>query len=384
LKTISRNYNILENKSNFEKLITIKSVPAFFGCVTTNISKDLFADQTWQIDKKSGLIQLKRLIPLDILYKSSHTSGDIGKLWHKHHDSFCNFLMKYKNKKNIFEVGGAKGFLAKRYLSKKNNKDAYWKMIEPCPDLKFKDKRIKIIKSFFDGKYSENLSNYTIVHSHTLEHMYKPMKFIRDISNKMSIGARMIIAFPNMLEMIKRKYTNCINFEHTYFCRESHLKYMMLKNNLKLIKKKKFLDDHSIFYCFEKRSNNLKKPIVNYYNQNKKLFINYIKYHENIVKNINHKIHNELNKSRKVYLFGAHIFSQTLLNMGIDHKRIECILDNDKTKQNKRLYGTSLKVKSPNILKKEKLPLIILKCGVYNSEIKNQILKTINSKAAFL
>ena len=28
--------------------------------------------------------------------------------------------------------------------------------------------------------------------------------------------------------------------------------------------------------------------------------------------------------------------SQTLLNMGIDHKRIECILDNDKTKQNKR------------------------------------------------
>ena len=43
--------------------------------------------------------------------------------------------------------------------------------------------------------------------------MYKPMKFIRDICNKMSVGARMIIAFPNMLEMIKRKYTNCINFD---------------------------------------------------------------------------------------------------------------------------------------------------------------------------
>ncbi len=73
-----------------------------------------------------------------------------------------------------------------------------------------------MIKSFFDEKYSENLNNYTVVHSHTLEHMYRPMKFIRDISNKMSIGSRMIIAFPNMLEMLKRKYSNCINFEQHY------------------------------------------------------------------------------------------------------------------------------------------------------------------------
>ena len=60
--------------------------------------------------------------------------------------------MLYKNTKNIFEIGGAKGFLAKRYLSKKIHKDAHWKMIEPNPDLKFKDKRLKVIKSFFDEK----------------------------------------------------------------------------------------------------------------------------------------------------------------------------------------------------------------------------------------
>jgi hypothetical protein len=384
MKTVTRNSNILEIKSDFKKLITIKSFPVFLGCVKTKTSKDLFTDQTWQIDKKSGMIQLKKLIPLDILYKSQHTSGDNGNLWHKHHDSFCNFLLKYKNTKNIFEIGGAKGFLAKRYLSKKIHKDAHWKMIEPNPDLKFKDKRLKVIKSFFDEKYSENLNNYTVVHSHTLEHMYRPMKFIRDISNKMSIGARMIIAFPNMLEMLKRKYSNCINFEHTFFMREGHLKYMMLENNLKLIKKEKFLNDHSIFYCFEKRIDNSKKIKINYFKRNKKLFEDYIEYYKNLVKKINNKISNKSNKNKKVYLFGAHIFSQTLLNFGIDSKKIEYILDNDKTKQNKRLYGSSLKVKSPQILKKEEAPLVILKCGVYNDEIKNQILKNINSKATFL
>ena len=127
------------------------------------------------------------------------------------------------------------------------------------------------------------------------------------------------------------------------------------------------------FRCFE-----------NYFKRNKKLFEDYIKYYKNLVKKINNKISNKSNKNKKVYLFGAHIFSQTLLNFGIDSKKIEYILDNDKTKQNKRLYGSSLKVKSPQILKKEEAPLVILKCGVYNDEIKNQILKNINSKATFL
>ena len=38
------------------------------------------------------------------------------------------------------------------------------------------------------------------------------------------------------------------------------------------------------------------------------------------------------------------MFSQYLLNSGIDEERIECIIDNDPVKQGKRLYGTNLKV----------------------------------------
>jgi hypothetical protein len=74
-------------------------------------------------------------------------------------------------------------------------------------------------------------------------------------------------------------------------------------------------------------------------------------------------------------LFGAHIFSQTLLNFGLDEKLIECILDNDNKKHNKRLYGTNLMVKPPNILKNYNNPTVILRAGVYNNEIKNQILE---------
>ena len=59
-------------------------------------------------------------------------------------------------------------------------------------------------------------------------------------------------------------------------------------------------------------------------------------------------------------------------------KNIIGILDNDKDKQNEYLYGTKLKVFSPLILKKYNDPVVILRAGEYNSEIKNQILKKIN------
>ena len=140
-----------------------------------------------------------------------------------------------------------------------------------------------------------------------------------------------------------------------------------------ILKKKYFLKDHSIFYS----TVNLKKPnnkisFKNEYKLNKKLFKNYFSYYQNISSKINEVI----NKTQKpVYLFGAHIFSQYLINFGLNQRRIVNILDNDKLKQNKRLYGTNLIVKSPEILKKINSPLVILKAGVYNEEIKKQLTK---------
>ena len=59
------------------------------------------------------------------------------------------------------------------------------------------------------------------------------------------------------------------------------------------------------------------------------------------------------------------------------------MLDNDKNKQDKGLYGTKPKVESPKILKKVKNPVVILKAGVYSKEIKEDILKNINPKTIF-
>ena len=51
----------------------------------------------------------------------------------------------------------------------------------------------------------------------------------------------MIFSVPNMEEMVKRNYTNVMNFEHTYFLNNQFLKFLFEFNNLQILKKNKNL-----------------------------------------------------------------------------------------------------------------------------------------------
>ncbi|WP_320153881.1 hypothetical protein [Campylobacter lari] len=121
--------------------------------------------------------------------------------------------------------------------------------------------------------------------------------------------------------------------------------------------------------------------MVNDYKQNKKLFLDMKEYYQNKVERLN-----QLTKEtvRDIYLFGAHLFSQNLIYSGLDISKVVNILDNDPNKQEKRLYGTHLYIKSPQILKNKNNVLVILNAGVYNDEIKDSILNDINSNVEII
>ena len=87
--------------------------------------------------------------------------------------------------------------------------------------------------------------------------------------------------------------------------------------------------------------------------------------------------------TQPVYLFGAHVFAQYLIAFGLDTSRIVSLLDNDPKKQGKRLYGTTLLVQSPAVLRGDRRPTVILKAGVYNEEIKDDMLANINESTTF-
>jgi len=64
--------------------------------------------------------------------------------------------------------------------------------------------------------------------------------------------------------------------------------------------------------------------------------------------------------------------------------KIKYILDNDKNKHNKRLYGTNLITKSTEVIKNDDDAIVILRTAFYDEEIKKDILNNINNKITFI
>jgi SAM-dependent methyltransferase len=337
------------------------------------------ADMIWKIDPLTGIIQLSELVPLDILYMEQHVDAT-GPTWGRYNNTFADYVIKNK-KGNILEIGGGSGKLAKIVLNKENN--ITYTVIEPNPLFEETD-NLKVLKGFFSKEF-KNLfdENNTVVFSQVYEHAYEPEGFLNEISEFLPVGGILIFAYPNLEHWFKNKFTNTINFEHTMLLTDYYVDYFLKKTGFEIIEKINY-EKHSHFYTVKKIQN---KPDVTYqdldnrYEHYKQLFIEYIEYYKNLVSQINEQIKNT---DSNIFLFGGHIFSQYLIGFGLDTSRITCILDNSPLKQGKRLYGSSLKVESPKILSKYDKPLVILKAGLYNDEIINDIHSNINPNTLFI
>ena len=179
--------------------------------------------------------------------------------------------------------------------------------------------------------------------------------------------------------------SNTVNFEHPFYLDEILVDKLLSITGFKILQKKYYKRDHSIFYVTKK--NYSKKNFFNnkkFYRkmllQNYKIFSNFYSLWRKDVDNIN----KFLGRNKKYYLFGAHIFSQFLIKFGLRLDNVQGILDNDPHKQNLYLYGTKIKVFSPNILKNKSSPIVIIRAAQYSQEIKKQILNKINSSTKFI
>ena len=380
MNTIERSSDVISS-TQMEDLGGIKSFPIYMGCVSHPKSDDLYVDMLWHISPTTGLLQLKNLIPLDVLYSHpDNHSGAVGRIWMKHHQAFVDFIKEF-DPSSVLEIGGAHGILSKLY--QQNSLDTDWTILEPNP-IPVDGVKANIIKGFFDKDFKLNDQVDAIVHSHVFEHIYEPNTFLKQIADCLDCGKHLIFSLPNMKEMLSRKYTNCINFEHSVFLTEPYIEYLLSRYGFRIQKREYFLEDHSIFYACVRDTNLLPSELpTGLYEENKKIYLDYVTYHENLILELNSKIA-EIDPKRKLYLFGAHVFAQYLVMFGLDVSRVECLLDNDINKQGKRLYGTSLQVASPRILAESEHPVVILKAGVYNEEIKQDILQNINQNTIFL
>jgi len=363
---IPRERDVVSGRTDLVSLHSFLDFPVFMGAVEQSAEHDVKANMTWVISRTSGTIQLSELIPSEILYPHQTTNAAIGETWMKHHALFANFVSE-RHPKEVFEIGGAHGVLAREYLA---YEAIPWVILEPNPSP-VPGTPAKFIQGFLEGNLELMNVNQTVVHSHVLEHVYEPDQFLQALSSQMELGQEMIFSVPDLNTWLRRKYTNAINFEHTVFLTEEIVDYLLTKNGFSVRQKEHVMDGHSIFYLTERvddRRENLSVP--NFFDTNLIVFEDFIKFYTDLVV----ELERDVNLSRgPVFLFGAHIFTQYLLAFGLDERKFTGVLDNDRQKQGKRLYGTNLMVMDPEVLRNFDNSSVIVRAGAYDQEIREGI-----------
>lgn len=379
MEYISRTSSLMSEATDLELLFSFKKFPAYMGCVTSPEEDDLYLDMDWFIDQETGFIQLNKLVPLEILYgKYENHSLTVGSIWKRHHSAFASFVYKYRPD-TVLELGGAHGILAENIF--KIDPTIDWTILEPNPRIT-SELELQVIKGWFDKDFTIEKDVDCIIHSHVLEHTYDPLKFTRDIHSFLPESGRLIFSVPYLEAWLKDYSLTTLDFEHTFFLTEPYIEFILNRQGFKILEKQIYDDTHSIFYACEKVKGNSQATLnAGLYNHNKKIFMDYANYYRELVIDLNLRL-TEVDLE-KVYLFGGHVFSQYLIAFGLDISKVVCILDNDTQKQDKRLYGSNLYVRSPRILANEKNPIVIVKCGAYTDEIKSGIETEINSEVVF-
>lgn len=376
IKLVTRTVDVVTGSTDLELLHTLHDFPVFMGAVEHDASEDLTADMSWSISKSSGLIQLKDLLPLDVLYQAQTTTSAVGPTWMAHHKEFAKFIAKYAPE-GVLEFGGAHGILSIEY---QECADIPWTILEPNPSPA-EGCKAQFIKGFFDERFEFDKPFDILVHSHVFEHLYEPAGFMKAVKEFIKPGQKMLFSVPDLSEWLKRKYTNCINFEHTVYLTEPYVEFLMAKYGFRVLEKQKIMDGHSIFYAVVRDENveggKLSKDL---YAENFKVYSDFVVYYESLAAELNEKLRNW---DGEVYLFGAHVFSQYLIAFGLDVSNVASLLDNDSRKQGKRLYGTTLYVASPEVLRGKNNVAVILKAGIYNEEIKQGIASKINDSVVY-
>jgi hypothetical protein len=313
--------------SDLQEKLRLGKFPIYIGTILGDPSDDLFFDQIWAECGDCGCLQLLELPPANLVYQSNHNFDVVGDVWKFHHDSFANFIAKKKYNK-IIEIGASHGYLANR--------------------------------------------------------LYNPVEFVDNISRYAEIGADIFVSIPNFKGFIDSGALNSLNFEHTFLLDPKHAELMFENAGFSILNSKNYLN-HSFFYHLKKSHNalNAKREFSNISSQSSN-FLDLISNLRKFVELINIIIDDlSVKEERKIYLFGANIFSQGLITLGINQSKITGILDNSPNKQNQRLYGTNLIVQSPSIIAEHKDVHVVLNASHYQNEIRDQ-LKSLNKNVVII
>lgn len=358
---IRKNCAICES-GNLVDFLTIKEMPAFMG-VTEEVNTGVKADMILCECQNCNNVQLRHLLDLNIIYSINHNTEIVGDLWNNHYTSFLKFVNNGFDNKTILEVGDPSAKIAK--ITDVYNK---WIIVEKNPNFDSSDK-VEFIDKFFEEEFTIDDKVDVIVHSHFFEHLYEPLNFLKKCRDILSDEGDMYFSIPDLRYFLEGDFlpNSILQFEHTYFIDKTYLEILCNKTGFIIVKSERY-NNHSVFFHLRKGETNDKK-LTDEIISNK-----FIDKYDKLVTKIE-SINKEIEGDEIVYLYGAHVTSQSYIFNGLNISNIKGLLDGSSAKIGKYLYGTNLFTYEPKVISQlDNVTVICSHMGIYKEEISDRLL----------
>jgi hypothetical protein len=343
------------------ELYSQEEYPINMGQTTESPSEDKTTTVTFWGCGYCGCVQLQDLIDPIVLYANSHNMTFNTPTWSAHHTQFAEFISNEVSAKlEYFEIGGHSGILAKKMIEKGVQRYSILDICNNPPDIS----GVEFINANCETfTYKPNTA---VILSHVFEHLYNPRAFLQKLS---SAGVESILlSNPNMEMWLNTNVPSFLHIEHTYYCDSTFLCYLMNEYGYECVNEKIF-KSHSVFYHF--RLQKEKMNSIDITTRAPVLLDTFKLYYER-----RDTFFKSLSLTSPFFIFPAGHYGQlTYLNIKPYLHNFICFLDNDPSKVDTRVYGTTGMTQNPACLKDyiEKPVTVILLASVYSAEIKEQL-----------
>lgn len=339
---------------------TQKKQPITYCPKITSPDNDVYMDLTYGACPNCGSVQLMTLVDPNILYEDSHNITYDTPTWKQHHAQFAEFVLANADKE-IIEVGGSSGILAKNILCIRP--ETKYTILDLCNPIQ-RDPSIQ----YTIGNCEQHIfcPNTTVVMSHLFEHLYEPRRFIENLAR--NTVRKVFISIPNMKVLLANKSPAVIHTEHTYYMEDSDAAQLFKSYGYALQSQVDY-KTHSHFMYFTLEDGLTKTNIWPTSTRAAQILETFRARDERF---------GNITVQPNSFIVPAGHYGQIMYCLMKDSaQNVAGFLDNDPAKQGKRVYGTLANVFPMTYIQKysNSEPVhIYLHAGPYTAEIKSQLL----------
>lgn len=328
--------------------------------------------------KNCSHCQLNDFVHQDILFKNYVYISGTAKGQIKYFDWFSDLVISTIGKKqgSILDIGCNDGSQLNSF--KKKSFATYG--IDPAKNLhKISSKNHNVVCGYFNEDFDKLKHKFdAIVCQNAFAHNYNQLDFLQKCKKLMTNQTKLFIT-ASQVDMIKNNEFDTIYHEHYSYYTVSSMKAICERAGLRLIDVIKH-DVHGNTYIYivsliGNESENVKSLVQQEINEKMFDVSTYKKYKKNaeeLANKIDATINDFKNKGFFIVGCGSPAKSNTMINF--KDLKIDLVVDDNKLKQEKYVPGTSIPVKSFDVLNKidKKICYIVLAWNFFD-EIKNKI-----------